>query len=115
MSTNVRYSDGNARRKLRKWLRDQHRPCWICKAFGRNPRIDYDLPAGHPLSFEVDELLPVSLGGSPYDRDNVDATHRCCNNWRKNKTVEEVLRLASHARNEAIVNKQASGSVSRDW
>lgn len=46
------------------------------------------------MSFEVDELMPVSLGGDPLDRANVDAAHRCCNQWRGNKTVAQVLAIA---------------------
>jgi len=50
------------------------------------------------MSFEVDELIPVSKGGSPVDYDNVAAAHRCCNGWRGNKSVEEVLRIARGVR-----------------
>lgn len=77
-----RNSNGNARRKVRKWLRDQGRPCHIC-----GQAIDYTLPAGHPMSFECDELVPVSCGGSPYDPANVDAAHRICNEKRGNKPL----------------------------
>ena len=94
MSTNPRYANYQARVNVRRWLRSQGRPCWICRAFGRTGTIDYSLPAGHPYSFEVDELVPVSLGGSPTSRSNVDAAHRCCNQWRSNKTVDEVLEIA---------------------
>ncbi|WP_307739011.1 HNH endonuclease [uncultured Parolsenella sp.] len=80
MGANVRYANGSARRKLRAWLKAQGRPCHIC---GRP--IDYDLPAGDPMSFEVDELVPVSRGGSPLDRENVDAAHRICNQRRGNR------------------------------
>lgn len=79
---NPRTANGAARRKVRKWLRDQGQPCHIC---GR--AIDYTLPAGHPMSFECDELLPVSRGGSPYDPANVAAAHRICNQKRGNKPV----------------------------
>lgn len=113
MSYNPRRANGNARDKLRKWLRDQQRPCWICRAFGRSGRIDYSLPAGHPMSFEVDELRPVSRGGSPFEKSNVDAAHRLCNEWRGNKTVEQVLEIAS--KEKSNTGRQASGSVSRDW
>ncbi len=94
MSGNQRRANGTKRNAVRDWLRAQGRPCWICRTFGRTGTIDYSLPAGHPLSFEVDELLPVSLGGSPTSRSNVDAAHRCCNQWRSNKTVDEVLEIA---------------------
>ena len=97
MSAN-RYSNGNARRKLRNRLKAEGRGCWICRAFGRPDRIDYELPARHPLSFEVDELIPVSKGGSPIDYLNVDAAHRCCNEWRRDKTVPQVLAMAAQAK-----------------
>ena len=55
------------------------------------------------MSFEVDELIPVSrywLGGygSPEqcanDYRNLASAHRCCNQWRGNKTVDEVKAIA---------------------
>ena len=91
---NPRRANGTRRDATVRWLRSQGRPCWICRAFGRSGAIDYSLPARHPLSFECDELVPVSKGGSPTARSNVDAAHRCCNQWRGNRSVEEVLRIA---------------------
>lgn len=101
MSSNPRSSNGAARRKARARLKAEQRGCWICRAFGRPDRIDYDLPAGHPGAFEVDELVPVSKGGSPISYDNLDATHRGCNEWRGNKSVQEVLSLARGERRGA--------------
>ena len=80
MATASRYANGNARRKVRRWLAAQGLPCHIC---GRP--IDYGLPAGDPMSFEVDELVPVSRGGSPTDRANVAPAHRICNERRGNR------------------------------
>lgn len=80
MSTPSRYANGNARRKVRAWLKAQALPCAIC---GRP--IDYSLPAGDPMSFEVDEIVPVSRGGSPIDRANVQPAHRICNQRRGNR------------------------------
>ena len=91
---NPRRANGTRRTRLRNRLKSEGRGCWICRAFGRPDAIDYSLPHGHPLSFEVDELVPVSLGGDPLDYGNVDAAHRACNNWRKNRTVGEVLAIA---------------------
>ena len=102
MADNPRRANGTRRNSIRGWLRAQHRPCWICRAFGRTGDIDYSLPAGHPFSFEVDELIPVSKGGSPFERSNVDAAHRCCNQWRGNKSVEEVMALAHAGASAAI-------------
>lgn len=107
---NPRVANGHARRKARAWLKAQGRPCWICELFGRDARIDYDLPAGHPDSFEVDELIPVSLGGSPIDHANLAATHRRCNQWRGNKTIEKVTELALQSITE---NKKINKS--RKW
>ena len=55
--------------------------------------IDPSLPAGHPLCFELDELVPVSKGGSPVDMRNVAGSHRCCNQWRSARSVETVERI----------------------
>ena len=102
---NPRYANGNARRKAVARLKAEHRGCWICRAFGRDDRIDYDLPAGHPFSFECDEITPVSYGRTwaeqvklATDPSNLDATHRVCNQWRRNRSKVEILVLAAHNR-----------------
>lgn len=82
MSANPRNANGSARRKLRAWLKAQGRPCHLCGG-----AIDYSLPAGDPMSFEVDEIIPVSKGGDPLDRANVDAAHRICNQRRGNRDI----------------------------
>lgn len=115
MSSNIRNANGAARRKVRLWLRSQGRPCWICQAFGRDGEIDYSLPAGHPYSFEVDELIPVSKGGSPIDRSNVAAAHRCCNEWRSNKSVEQVLDIAKRGSAQPPRAARVDGTTSREW
>lgn len=78
--TDPRNRNGSARRKLRARLRAEGRPCHLC-----GQPIDYSLPAGHPWSFEVDEIIPVSRGGDPLDYGNVDAAHRLCNQRRGNR------------------------------
>ena len=80
-----RYANGSARRKVRAWLKDQSRPCHLCGG-----AIDYSLPSGHPMSFEVDEIVPVSKGGSPIDPSNVAPAHRICNERRGNKDLESL-------------------------
>ncbi len=87
--TNPRYANGHARRQLREWLRAQGLPCHIC---GR--AIDYTLPARHPMSFEVDEVVPVSKGGSPLDRANVAPAHRICNERRGNRDMAALRKSA---------------------
>lgn len=84
VATKSRYANGHARRQVRAWLRAQGLPCAIC---GRP--IDYSLPAGDPMSFEVDEIVPVSRGGSPIDRANVQPAHRICNEKKGNRMAGE--------------------------
>ena len=107
MSSNPRYADGSARRKLRARLKSEGRGCWICRAFGRPDAINYDLPAGNPRAFEVDELIPVSQyrkgnyaskTACALDYGNLEAAHRCCNQWRGSKSVDEVVRLGREFR-----------------
>lgn len=108
---NVRSRNGNARRKAVARLRAQGGPCWICQAFGRDATIDYSLPARHPMSFECDELVPVSAGGSPTDPANLAAAHRKCNEWRSNHSVGWVMARAREARGRA----GSQVVVSRTW
>ena len=114
---NPRNANGSRYRKGRAALRARGEPCWICRAFGRAGDIDYSLPARHPYSFELDHLVPISKGGDPYDPRNQAATHRCCNEWRSNKSVEEVLAIA---RGDAAAPRpprasSVQGNVSREW
>ena len=82
---NPRYANGARRRALAARVRALGEPCHICGL-----PICYALPAGHPLACEVDELVPVSRGGSPTDPGNVAAAHRCCNQWRSNLSLGDV-------------------------
>ena len=109
---NPRVANGAAHRKLRARLRSEGRGCWICRAFGRPDRIDYSLPPGDPMAFEVDDLVPISKGGT-FSYANADAAHRRCNQWRGNKSVEEVMALARGIRLGDA--RRASGTCSREW
>ena len=88
MSSNPRHSNGNKRRKNRARFRAMDAPCGICG--GRLGPIHYDEPsdAQHPLSFVIDERIPVSKWrqygyDSPRavaeDWQNLQAAHYCCN------------------------------------
>ncbi len=99
MSSASRYANGNARRKVREWLKAQGMPCHLC---GR--AIDYSLPAGDPMSFEVDEIVPVSKGGSPIDKGNVAAAHRICNQRRGNKPLRKRLEQRSASGAKASID-----------
>lgn len=80
-----RKANGARRRKAVAIVRARHEACHLC-----GQPIDYDLPWYDPMAFSADELVPVSLGGSPYDPSNIKAAHRICNMKRQNKTLGEL-------------------------
>lgn len=108
---NPRRANGSRRDRSVAAVKARRDGCWICEAFGRDPTIDYSLPAGHPRCFECDELVPVSRGGSPYELDNLAAAHRRCNQWRGNRSVAEVLAIANRVRGA----EQAKCATSKKW
>lgn len=55
-------------------------PCWLC---GHN--IPANVDARHPLSFTLDHVHPLSLGGSLLDPANARSAHRRCNSARGNR------------------------------
>lgn len=86
---NPRRSNGYRRNKIRETIRRQGKPCALC-----GQPIDYSLPYGDPMSFEVDEIIPVSRfqeGGyssakaCALDINNCQPTHRICNLRKGNK------------------------------
>jgi hypothetical protein len=56
-----------------------------------------------PWSCECDEIIPVSLGGSPIDENNIQPVHRACNVRKGNGTQR---------RNEV---KTVDGEASAFW
>lgn len=81
---NPRRANGSRRSRLRARVAARGEPCHLCGC-----PIDYELPAGHPMSYELDELLPVSRGGDPLDIGNVAPAHRLCNQRRGNRLLGE--------------------------
>lgn len=39
------------------------------------------------MAFEADDIIPVSLGGDPFDINNLAASHRICNQRRGNRPL----------------------------
>ena len=84
MVANPRSANGHRRRELRKRVLAEETNCGIC-----GKPVDKTLSLGadgkpHPLRAEVDEILPVSRGGSPIERSNCRLAHRICNQKRGN-------------------------------
>ena len=73
------------RRSLRARVIATYDTCAIC---GRE--VDKTLPPNDPMAPEVDEIIPVSRGGSPYDWDNLQLTHRICNQRKGNRMVGDI-------------------------
>lgn len=90
---NVRYANGAKRREIRRWLMHTQDTCALC-----GKPIDKTLRTPHPMSAEVDEIIPVSKGGSPYDRGNVQLVHRICNQRKGNKIYREGERVPASAK-----------------
>ena len=98
---NIRYHNGHMRRKQRARFKAQGAPCGICG--GKLGPIHYDEPSDHlhPLSFVIDEILPVSRWrefgyGGPFDAvrdpENTQPAHYICNLKKRDKTMNELKR-----------------------
>lgn len=110
--SNPRRTNGARRNALRKRVAAQGRPCAIC-----GQPIDYSLTTWidpkdgkekrHPWSYELDEIVPVSKGGSPFDINNVQPAHRLCNQKKGDKVLRRVV--------EAPESEEEELPTSRDW
>lgn len=100
-SNNPRYANGHRRRQLRARVLASETQCALCgktvdKTLGmqpgvHGPRCTTQACPGcvpHPMRAEVDEIVPVSQGGSPYERSNTQLAHRICNQRKGNGTRE---------------------------
>ena len=84
MSGNPRKANGAKRRAIRARWKAIGDPCHLCWK-----PIDYSLGMiadgrtgrrrPHPMSFVVDEIVPVSRGGDPTDFANTQPAHWICN------------------------------------
>ena len=87
--TNPRRTNGHRRNQIRTRVLAEEDTCWA--PFCRKP-VDKTTPPGLPTSPEVHEIIPVSRGGSPYERSNTVLTHRECNRIIGNRTPAELAR-----------------------
>ena len=97
---NPRYSNGSLRRKYRARFKAMGAPCGICG--GRLGPIHYDEPSdsAHPLSFVIDEIIPVSKAtrrgyesprAAAEDFNNLQAAHRICNQLKGSREGFKLL------------------------
>jgi 5-methylcytosine-specific restriction endonuclease McrA len=81
MAANKRYANGHRRREIRARVLAEEHDCALCGL-----PVDKTLKTPHPMSAEVDEITPISLGGSAVERGNVQLAHRLCNQRKGNGT-----------------------------
>jgi len=79
--SNGRYANGARRRSIRARVLASENDCALCGL-----PVDKTLKTPHPMSPEVDEIKPFSLGGSATERGNTQLTHRICNQRKGNGT-----------------------------
>lgn len=70
----------SAYKRARRVVLSRDNFCYLCGEY-----VDKTLPAFHPLSPEVDHIVPLANGGDPLDTDNMRLTHRLCNNKKSDK------------------------------
>jgi 5-methylcytosine-specific restriction endonuclease McrA len=79
---------GRPRRRLVAQVRREEPDCWLC-----GYPINLALPATHPMSSTVDEVIPRSRAVDPYraalTRSNCRHAHRTCNSARGNRLPAE--------------------------
>ena len=71
MASNPRRANGHRRNQVRAQVLREEDDCWLC-----GEPVDKTLKTPHPGSPEVDEIVPVSLGGDPFARANCRLAHR---------------------------------------
>jgi 5-methylcytosine-specific restriction endonuclease McrA len=102
MATPLHNANGHRRRQLVKRVKAEETHCALCggrldktltmlwgqhSARCTDPNCKGCIP--HPQRVEVDEDIPRSRGGSPYERTNCHAMHRDCNRWKGDMTLAE--------------------------
>lgn len=69
--SNPRRANGHRRDKVRRRVLAEEDTCWLCLE-----PVDKTLHYLDPMAPEVDEVVPVSLGGDPFARANCRLAHR---------------------------------------
>lgn len=107
--TELHNKNGHRRRELVKRVKSEEHLCALCEQpvdktltntpGAHGPRCPRGACTGcvpHPMRGEVDEDIPRSRGGSPYDRTNCHLLHRVCNQWKSAMTLDEARDRYEH-------------------
>lgn len=116
-------TNGHRRRELRKRVTAEEHNCALCgepvdktltwRTDKHGPRCVGRTCKGcipHPRKGEVDEDIPRSRGGSPYDRSNCHLMHRECNRWKSTMTLAE-----ARAKRSGSTPKRVQPTPSPGW
>ena len=108
MAANPRNANGYRRRQLRRRILAVENVCAIChepvdKTLGlmagqHSPRCSTPDCAGcvpDPRRAEIDEIVPVSLGGDPLLRSNTQLSHRECNRRKSNRMILPIVEVVT--------------------
>lgn len=103
-------ANGHRRRQVVKRVKAEEHDCALCLTpvdktltnipgeHGKTcPTRDCAGCIPHPMRGEVDEDIPRSRGGSPYDRANCHLMHRKCNQYKADMTLTEARTKLSAA------------------
>ena len=128
MATPSASANGHRRRQLVARVMAEEEHCRLCgqivdKTLGRIPghhtrrctRDDCPGCVWHPMAPVVDELLPRSRGGSPYDRDNCALMHRSCNARKGAMTLQEYRHKHTGTRGPQRGAQARSGTTLVAW
>lgn len=111
MAGNPRRANGTQRNAVTARVKREESHCWLCKR-PVDKTLPYIMPGAHtarcggrggdcagclphPWRGVVDEIIPVSRGGSPFDRANCRLAHWICNNKRGNRPAGEKRKPAT--------------------
>jgi 5-methylcytosine-specific restriction endonuclease McrA len=78
-TTERKYGSPKARAHARQIVYARESLCYIC-----GEPVDKNLPAGHPMAPQLEDVMPVSKGGKPTDPANLRLAHAACNNRKSN-------------------------------
>lgn len=109
-SNNIRYANYKERAYIRKWLLKTQTHCALCGG-----EIDKSLKCPHPQSAVVDEIIPVSKGGSPIDPANVQLAHWECNARKSDAVLTKASNNEKAKKDLPLLTKNLSTHQSRRW
>lgn len=89
--SNPRRANGHRRDQVRRRVLAEEDTCWLC-----NEPVDKSLPPYLHGSPEVDEIIPVSLGGDPFARANCRLAHRPASATSAEVTAQGVPPIHPH-------------------